>query len=93
MLCQSCSHGVGRNTNVCFLCKAVRFVLTPLYWLTLDLTSLSMLTSSCWEVSQARTYCNSTNLLQRVDKLGEGFIRSILDFVPGKRPQVLIGWL
>ena len=33
-------------THVCLRCRAARFVLTPLYWLNLVLTSLSTLTSS-----------------------------------------------
>lgn len=53
--CQSLIAWKRKNElYVCFLCNAVREVLTWLYWLYLLLTSLSMLEISCKQVQRSK---------------------------------------
>ncbi len=63
---------------VCFLWRAARFVLTPLYWLNLALTSLSDVLKF---------------LLQVIYELPKRPVGSISDPIPLERPYVVVGRL
>ena len=85
-----------RGLYVCFLCIAVREVLTWLYWLYLVLTSLSMLDTSCkfvQHLSRAHRFFILLYLLESKNDVAQGFVCSVFDFVPMKGFQILFNRL